>query len=404
MGFDKVKIKQIVKLILLVAVLILAIIYVKDVVNSAKVLLGILKPFIIGGVIAFILNIPLRVIENKLFKKWNGKFAAKSKRPVSIFLSILFIVLLINVVILSVAPQLVKTIAELGRTIPVFAERVLVDLEALAKEYPQIQEYVVQLESIEIDWNSLVNNLADFMKSGMTDVLSSTFSVASSIIGGFMNFFIGLIFALYILGQKEVLASQGKRIMKAYLQPKANSRMLKVFKLLYDNFSNFITGQCLEAVILGSLFVVTMTIFRLPYALLVGVLIAFTALIPIVGAFIGCFVGAFLMLVDDPKKAVVFLILFLVLQQVEGNLIYPRVVGNKVGLPSIWVLMAVTVGGSLFGIVGMLAFIPLVSTFYALLRENVNERNRKKDAKNHRYTQSKKKKYEQPWHADNTNQ
>ena len=143
------------------------------------------------------------------------------------------------------------------------------------------------------------------------------------------------------------------------------------------NFSNFITGQCTEAVILGSMFVVSMAVFRFPYAVMVGVLIAFTALIPIVGAFVGCFVGAFLIMVDDPVKAVWFLVLFIVLQQVEGNLIYPHVVGNSVGLPSIWVLAAVTIGGSLMGVMGMLIFIPIVSTIYALIREDVNERNRK---------------------------
>lgn len=149
--------------------------------------------------------------------------------------------------------------------------------------------------------------------------------------------------------------------------------------LLYVNFSNFVSGQCLEAVILGGMFVVSMTIFQLPYTMMVGVLIAFTALIPIVGAFIGCFVGAFLIFVDNPIRAVVFVVLFLVLQQIEGNLIYPKVVGNKVGLPAIWVLAAVSIGGSLFGIPGMLFFIPLVSTVYILIRDSVNERNRQKE-------------------------
>ena len=155
---------------------------------------------------------------------------------------------------------------------------------------------------------------------------------------------------------------------------------MKVCSMLYRNFSNFISGQCLEAVILGMMFVVTMTILGMPYAILVGMLISFTALIPIVGAFIGCFVGAFLILVDTPQKALWFIILFLLLQQIEGNLIYPKVVGSSVGLPAIWVLMAVSVGGSLFGIFGMLSFIPLVSTFYMLLRDDVNERNERKKA------------------------
>ena len=219
------------------------------------------------------------------------------------------------------------------------------------------------------------------MQNGMTNFLSSTVTVAGSIIGEVMNFLIGFIFAIYILGQKEVLCNQGKRVLSAFCSRKVEAYVLKVFSIANRNFSNFISGQCTEAVILGFMFIIAMTIFRMPYALLVGVLIAFTALIPIVGAFIGCFVGAFLILVNNPIQAVWFVILFLVLQQLEGNLIYPKVVGNKVGLPSIWVLMAVSVGGSLFGVTGMLFFIPLVSTFYMLLRDAVNERNAKKQTR-----------------------
>ena len=178
--------------------------------------------------------------------------------------------------------------------------------------------------------------------------------------------------------QKETLANQGERLMHAYLPEKFYQQTRKVLKLLYKNFSSFISSQCLEAVILGSLFVIVMSIFGFPYAVLIGTLIAVTALVPIVGAFIGCAVGAFLILVEDPLLAVGFVVLFLVLQQLEGNLIYPRVVGNSVGLPAIWVLVAVSVGGSLFGVVGMLIFIPITSTVYTLLREDVNERNAKK--------------------------
>lgn len=193
-----------------------------------------------------------------------------------------------------------------------------------------------------------------------------------------MNLLIGFIFAIYILGQKEILCNQGKRIVSAFFPEHMERFILKIFTLANKNFSNFISGQCTEAVILGCLFVIAMTIFRMPYAILVGVLIAFTALIPIMGAFIGCFVGAFLILVNDPIQAVWFIVMFLIIQQLEGNLIYPKVVGNKVGLPSIWVLMAVSVGGSLFGVAGMLFFIPFVSTIYMLLRDAVNERNAKK--------------------------
>lgn len=378
MGFDKEKLKQTRRMILFVAGILLALKYSETVFWAIGVLLEIMKPFLYGGVIAFILNIPLRFIESKILNNWKGKIADRIKRPLSILFSILFVILLINIVIMTVVPQLGKTLVEIGYQIPIFASAVVERLEAVSKEYPQLESYIVELETIEIDWKSAVDSLIQFMKTGMTNFLSSTVTVAGSIIGGTMNLFIGFVFALYILGQKEVLSNQGKRIISAFCPAHMERRILTICSIAYRNFSNFISGQCTEAVILGCMFVITMTIFRMPYAILVGVLIAFTALIPIVGAFIGCFVGAFLILVNNPIQAVGFVVMFLILQQIEGNLIYPKVVGNKVGLPSIWVLMAVSVGGSLFGVAGMLFFIPLVSTIYMLFRDMVNERNSKK--------------------------
>ena len=202
--------------------------------------------------------------------------------------------------------------------------------------------------------------------------------VASTIIGGVVNLFVALVFSFYILAQKEKLGDQLKRVMHAYFSQGLYERALEVASLANRNFSNFITGQCMEAVILGCMFFLCMTVLRMPYALLVGCLIAITALIPIVGAFIGCGVGAFLLLMVSPMQALVFVVMFLILQQVEGNLIYPHVVGSSVGLPSIWVLAAVSVGGSLLGVAGMLLFIPLTSVLYALFREFVYQRLREK--------------------------
>lgn len=212
-------------------------------------------------------------------------------------------------------------------------------------------------------------------------MLDSTMSAARNIVSGVTTFAIAFVFACYILLQKERLYVQVKKILYAYIPEKRVQKILSVCSLTYKTFSSFLAGQCLEALILGMMFLVVMTIIRLPYALLIGVLIAFTALIPIFGAFIGCVVGAFLILMVDPMKAVLFVIVFLILQQIEGNLIYPKVVGNSVGLPSIWVLAAVSIGGSLMGVVGMLVFIPMVSVLYALLRESVLERLDKKGIK-----------------------
>lgn len=380
-GFDRKKLKQIRELIVFTAVVCLLLLYRAEVLVALGVLVNILKPFIYGGVIAFVLNIPMNLIEKGLLKKWSGKKADKLKRPISIVLSILLVILILAIVVITITPQIGRTIVELGNKIPKFMDGMTTYLTDLSVQYPQIQGYVAQLQSVKIDWNSLLEYVWKFLRTGMSDMLASTFSVAGSIIGGFMNSFIGFIFALYILSGKETLQNQAKRIMSAYLKPDIENSIIKVLSLLNKNFSNFVSGQCLEAVILGSMFFVSMTVIRLPYAVLVGVLIAFTALIPIVGAFLGCVIGTFLILVNDPIKAIIFLILFFVLQQIEGNLIYPKVVGNKVGLPAIWVLMAVSAGGSLFGVAGMLTFIPLVSTFYLLLRDSVNNRNAKKAQK-----------------------
>lgn len=381
MGFDKEKIKQIRWLMVLAAVLVLGILYSSSVFAGIGFAFQIARPFLYGGVIAFVLNLPMKAFENKMLRKWKGKAAAKLKRPVSMILAIVAVFLVITIVIGTVVPQVTVTAAEVGKKVPAFVERVIAELENLVVNYPELAEKVEELESLEINWDTLMDTVLDFLKNGAGDMLTSTVSVASGIIGGIVNIVIAFVFALYILVQKEKLGDQCVRIISAYLPEKVGNRILEICSLLHKNFSNFITGQCLEAVILGTLFVIFMTIFRMPYALMIGVLISFTALIPIVGAFIGCIVGAFLIMIDSPLLAFWFVIMFLVIQQIEGNLIYPRVVGNSVGLPSIWVLMAVSLGGSLFGVAGMLFFIPLLSTVYALIRESVNSRNAKKGKK-----------------------
>lgn len=375
MEFSREKLKQIRRLMVLAAVLVLAVIYSGELFMGIAFVYGITKPFLYGAAVAFVLNIPMRVFEEKLLKRWRGKLAGKLKRPLSMVLSLVSVVIVVAIVLSTVVPQVASTAAEVGRKIPGFVEEAIAWLDDATENYPVFAEQVQKLQKIEINWTTLLDNVVNFLKNGMVDMLTSTVSVASSIISGMFNMFISFIFALYILSQKEKLGSQGRRVLSAFLPEKAAGKILEILSLLHKNFSSFITGQCVEAVILGLMFVIAMSVFGMPYALMVGVLIAFTALIPVVGAFIGCVVGAFLIMIENPLQALWFLVLFQVLQQIEGNLIYPKVVGNSVGLPSIWVLMAVSLGGSLFGVVGMLVFIPLTSTGYALLRESVNSRN-----------------------------
>lgn len=385
MNLNRKNIRKIRGLILFTAVVILALMKFDLLCMTAAFLIGIIKPFILGGMIAFVINIPMGFFETRFFggekvKNKKNRYLIKGKRGLSLVLAFLAVILVLTLVAVTVIPQLAATIKVLTNKLPVFWNDLIRRLEVIFAANPELLEYLSNFETLEIDWKNIVNVIISFLQNGVSDMLTSTFSVASSIISNTVNFFIALVFSIYILVQKEKLGSQFKKILMAYTNPKIYKGTLKVCTLLNRNFSNFITGQCTEAVILGLMFIVFMTILGFDYAVMIGVLIAFTALIPIVGAFIGCFIGAFLMLVDDPVRALWFVVLFIILQQIEGNLIYPHVVGNSVGLPSIWVLAAVTIGGSLMGIFGMLIFIPLLSTVYMLLREDVNKRNAMKSA------------------------
>ena len=370
--------KEIMLLILFIAVVGWGVLNFSTLIGFVIAFIGMLKPFVIGAAMAFVINLPLKFIEEKMLGKMPEKYKG-AKRTVGIALSLLFFAAIIYFVVISVIPQTARTVNQLAQKIPVFFNNVFQKAEILLADNPQALEFLNSLEYQSMNWNQLLNNVGNFLKSGVGSLLTSTVSVAGSLFGSVVNGIISFISSLYILSQKEKLKDQASRIVSAYFKEKAQKRIVYVFNLLYHNFSKFLTGQCVEAVILGCLFVVAMTIFRMPYAFMIGVLIAFTALIPLVGAFIGCFVGAFFILVDTPIKALWFVIMFLIIQQLEGNLIYPKVVGNSVGLPSLWVLVAVTLGSSMFGVVGMLMFIPLFSTAYTLLREDVNKRNAKKE-------------------------
>lgn len=376
MEYSRKKMRQLIGLLCLAGGLLLALKYSGQIFSAVGLVLGILRPFLLGGAIAFVLNIPLRAVENRLLGRWHGR----AKRPVSMILSILLVLLVLALVVLMVVPQIGSAAAQVVQQVPAQLEALAVWLEGLSAQYPQLGGQAELLAQLEANWQSIVENLFRVLRSGMGSVVSTTIGLAGGLISSVADVAIGVVFSFYILAQKEKLGDQGRRILSAYLPRRAAAYAHKVCALLYKNFSSFVTGQCLEAVILGSMFVVSMTLLRMPYAVMIGVLIGFTALIPIVGAFIGCVVGALLILLENPMQAVAFVVLFLVLQQVEGNLIYPRVVGSSVGLPSIWVLAAVTIGGSLFGVLGMLVFIPLLSTVYALLRDSVNARNAAKAA------------------------
>lgn len=364
--------KQITTLMVTAALLVLAVMYSEVVLKGVATCFGIIKPFIIGGAIAFVLNIPLTKLEKGLLSRFDGTKQEKVKRPLSILLTIVLMFAIIILVTCLIVPNLAETVKLVVAEVPDFLDRAIIFAEKL--DIPGFNNQAAILETINDNWDGIVQKVGGFLQTGLTSVLGSTVQIVSRIVSTVVNFFVAFVFAIYILARKEILADQFNRVIKAYIKPKPRRKFLRVVKMLNKNFYSFIAGQCMDAMILGGLFVITLTILRMPYALMIGILIAITALIPIVGAFIGAVVGAFLILMVSPVKALIFLIVFVVLQQLEGNLIYPRIVGNSVGLPAMWVLAAITVGGSLMGVAGMLLFIPITSTIYALLRDDVNKR------------------------------
>ena len=368
MDLNKKNMKNLMFLIVFAVLVLVGVQRIENLAAGFVFLMRIVFPFILGGAMAFILNIPMHFLEGRVFAKAKKK---KLVRPVSLVLSILFVVAILQIVLVVVIPEIAATFASISKNIEAFLPKLE---QWLTEAFPDSEQLELWINSLEFNWDKILQSAVNFLKNGAGNVLSSTVTVAKTVISSLMNFFVGFVFACYILLQKEKLSVQVKKVLYAFLPRHAVEKTLQVAALSYKTFSNFVTGQCLEAVILGTMFFVSMSILRFPYALLVGVLIAFTALIPIFGAFIGCVLGTFLILVSNPVQAIGFVILFFVLQQVEGNLIYPHVVGGSVGLPSIWVLVAVTVGGSLMGVVGMLIFIPLSSVLYALFKGWVHKR------------------------------
>lgn len=321
---------------------------------------------IIGVVMAFILNVPMRPIEKHLHLKHK-----KAKRPLAIFLSLLLISGIFTGVAFLVIPEIVDAVRLVAQIILSGIDQTTFLEENIDLSTFPLGEY---LEQINIDWVQLKLSLEDWTISQRDVLLKRAAGTVSSIATGFINFFIGLVFSIYTLANKEKLKIQMRRLIHAWLPEKTGISLIHIVSVCNVSFRNFIAGQATEAIILGTLCTIGMLILRLPYAPMVGALVGVTALIPIVGAYIGAITGAFLILTVSLLKAFVFIIFLIILQQIEGNLIYPRVVGSRVNLPAMWVLAAVTVGGNLSGPVGMLLGVPAVSAVYELLKEATSKR------------------------------
>ena len=331
----------------------------------------LVQPFLVGACIAFILNVPMRAIEKQI--KRIPKFPAD--RAVSILLTLAALGLVVALVVYLLVPQVRETGEIIAQQLPPFVARVETGIMGFLEENPQIADWLREYTDMEsMNWKAMVDQAIDFLGSGLGKVVGNTVGVVKGFISSIWSVFVSLIFSLYCLGNKERLARQGRRLLYSFLPERWADEIIRVGRLANSTFSNFLSGQCIEVIILGSMFALTMTILRMPYVPLVSVLVAVTAFVPIVGAWIGCALGALFILVNDPMQALAFVVMFLILQQIENNLIYPRVVGTSVGLPSMWTLAAVTVGADIMGVAGMVLMIPICSVLYTLLREFTEDR------------------------------
>lgn len=377
MEYNK-KVLSIAKYFLLVVCLVLLVKYSEVILSQLRGIGRAAVPLIFGLATAYVLNILMKKIEKIYFPNSKNKAINESRRIVSILLSILLIIGIIAIVALIVIPEFVKAVSVIVAAVPGVLESIKAFITANSHNYEVAGK---GLQTLKIDIDGIIGNIMTAASGVLTNLLNSILSFVGSFTSGLMNFVIALVFAIYVLVDKEKLSMQIRKVMNAFLESKTIEKLKYVFGVTNDAFSNFIIGQCVEAVIIGGLCTIGMIIFRFPYAVTVGVFISVTALIPVVGAYLGAALGAFMILTISPLKALLFLIFITILQQLENNLIYPKVVGSSIGLPGIWVFAAITIGGGLGGIVGMLLSVPVAATIYKLFTDKVNNRLKDPEAK-----------------------
>ena len=363
----KIETRTIIKIAVAVFALYLGIHYWSNISGVLAKILSAATPLILGFVIAYPLNILMSFFERHYFPRSKKNGVIKSRTPVSLLLAIITLAAFVAVIMVLIIPQLISCIKLLITQIPSFMEGLVLFLEE-----HEINSSAILDKLASIDWQTRINQLIEKFVSGFGDIFGMVVSTVSTVVSGVTTVVIAVIFAVYMLLSKRKLSSQANKVLTKFLKPELYKKLKHVLDVLNDSFHRFIVGQCTEAVILGVLCTLGMFILRLPYAPMIGAVIGFSALIPVVGAFIGGGVGAFLILTESPTKALIFLVFLVILQQIEGNIIYPKVVGSSMGLPAIWVLVAVVVGGGVFGIPGMIIGVPLVGALYKLAKEYLN--------------------------------
>lgn len=334
-------------------------------------IVGIVFPFVFGAAFAFIINVPMRAIENRL-----GKIKSIAlRRTTSLLLTVIAILLVLALVFWLLIPQLIDTVQSLIPRLNAFAIKAEESILSFLSANPEVMDWINRNIGVEkLNFAELAQKAISMIGTSVSTILGSALSAIGSISSVLVDVVIGIVFAIYCLFQKETLARQGRKVLYAFFPESFSDNVIRILRLTNATFSNFLSGQCVEVCIIGCLFAISMAIFQMPYIPLVSVLVAVTAFIPVVGAWVGCVLGAFLILVANPIQAVWFVVMFLILQQIENNLIYPRVVGTSIGLSGMWVLVAVAVGGELMGVAGMFLMIPVASVLYTLMREAVNRK------------------------------
>ncbi|MBR6995741.1 MAG: AI-2E family transporter [Ruminococcus sp.] len=340
-------------------------------VSFLSVVLGALKPLIMGLMIAYIFNIIMNFFEKHYFPKSSSKFVKKSRRPVCLAASFAITIAIIILIMYIVVPEIASAFGVLYDEIPPAFTKSKDFIIGKLKEYPEIQE---QISTVEFDWANIAEKASKLLTSGVAGILSSAVGIIGGLTSAVTNLVLGLIFAVYLLLRKDKLIKDSRRLRKLWFSDEFNRKLGRVLKTANETFRSFFIGQFVEAIILGTLCFIGMKILKLPYAAMSGTLVGVTAFIPIVGAFLGAGISAFIILTESPMQALIFIIFLLILQQFEGNIIYPKVVGGTVGLPSIWTLAAVTVGGGLFGVLGMIMGVPLTATLYKLAFVKLEEK------------------------------
>ena len=366
--------RRIVRLMLLAALLALGVIHVEYIIDTALLLWRVASPLILGAVLAYILEIIIKRLEKFVFPNTKNRWLDKSRRGICILLSFVLLLSLVGLTIFTVIPGLVDAFTLLSQELPNYFADVKEWVMNTFRDVPEVTSY---LNTLNLEWESVQERIVNWAMNGVIEgqLLSSTVTMIGAVTGGIANFFISCIFGLFLLGGKRTLNRHFHSVMNAAFSERTNQRVQRVLTAANRCFSGFIVGQSVNGLILGILTWLGMGIIGMPYALMVGVLSGTTSLVPIIGGYIGAAMGTFLVFTATPSMALWFLLFIVSLQTVQGNLLYPRLVGNSVGLPSLWVLAAVSVGGGLGGIGGMMVAVPVTATLYALTRDWVNKKN-----------------------------